>query len=137
VSVGVWFEEKAGQPASYKLSFSKDKGTICQNWGDLVLECGIPIPYGLNQTFSFTHSENDEEYVVNWNGISCSVTPRNPTSSTQQRSREIAESINSIGEKIKGIDIVPHRRGFFKPNYTSVSVSPIPTTEDEVAFAHH
>jgi AAA15 family ATPase/GTPase len=26
VSVGVWFEEKAGQPASYKLSFSKDKG---------------------------------------------------------------------------------------------------------------
>jgi energy-coupling factor transporter ATP-binding protein EcfA2 len=133
VSVGVWFEEKAGQPASYKLSFSKDKGTIYQNWGDLVLECDIPVPYGLNQTFSFSHSEHDEEYVVNWNGISCSVTPKNPTSSTQQRSREIAESINAIGEKIKGIDIAPHRRGFFKPNYTSVSVSPTPTTEDEVA----
>jgi hypothetical protein len=88
---------------------------------------------GLNQTFSFSHSEHGEEYVVNWNGISCSVTPTNPTSSTQQRSREIAESINAIGEKIKGIDVAPHRRGFFKPNYTSVSVSPTPTTEDEVA----
>jgi energy-coupling factor transporter ATP-binding protein EcfA2 len=133
VSVGVWFEEKAGQPASYKLSFSKDKGTIYQNWGDLVLECEIPVPYGLNQTFSFSHLEHEEEYVINWNGISCSVTPKNPTSSAQQRSREIAESINAIGEKIKSIDIAPHRRGFFKPNYTSVSVSPTPTTEDEVA----
>ncbi len=133
VSVGVWFEEKAGQPASYKLSFSKDKGTIYQNWGDLVLECEIPVPYGLNKTSSFRYLEREEEYVVNWNGISCSVTPKNPTSSTQQRSREIAESINAIGEKIKGIDIAPHRRGFFKPNYTSVSVSPTPTTEDEVA----
>jgi hypothetical protein len=133
VSVGVWFEEKAGQPASYKLSFSKDKGTIYQNWGDLVLECEIPVPYGVNQTFSFIYSEHNEDYMVNWNGISCSVTPTYPTSSTQQRSREIAESINAIGEKIKGIDIAPHRRGFFKPNYTSVSVSPTPTTEDEVA----
>jgi hypothetical protein len=133
VSVGVWFEEKAGQPASYKLSFSKNNGTIYQNWGDLVLECEIPVPYGLNQTFSFIYSEHNEDYMVNWNGISCSVTPTNPTSSTQQRSREIAESINAIGEKIKGIDIAPHRRGFFKPNYTSVPVSPIPTAEDEVA----
>jgi len=133
VSVGVWFEEKAGQHTSYKLSFSKNKGTIYQNWGDLVLECEIPVPYGVNQTFSFIYSEHNEDYMVNWNGISCSVTPTNPTSSTQQRSREIAESINAIGEKIKGIDIAPHRRGFFKPNYTSVSVSPTPTTEDEVA----
>jgi hypothetical protein len=91
------------------------------------------FPYGVNQTFSFIYSEHNEDYMVNWNGISCSVTPTNPTSSTQQRSREIAESINAIGEKIKGIDIAPHRRGFFKPNYTSVSVSPTPTTEDEVA----
>jgi hypothetical protein len=133
VSVGVWFEEKAGQPASYKLSFSKNNGTIYQNWGDLVLECEIPVPYGVNQTFSFIYSEHNEDYMVNWNGISCSVTPTNPTSSTQQRSREIAESINAIGEKIKGIDVAPHRRGFFKPNYTSVPVSPIPTAEDEVA----
>jgi len=137
VSVGVWSEGEAGQPESYKLSFSKDKGVIRQEWndkwGDLVLECEIPIPYGLNQTFSFSYGELEEECSVNWNGISCSVTPMSPTAAMQQRAREIAESINAIPEKIKGIDVAPHRRGFFKPNYTSVSVSPIPTTEDEVA----
>jgi len=133
VAVGMSFEEKEGQPASYKLSFSKDKGMIYQKWVDLVLECEIPIPYGLNQTFSFSHSEATEEYTINWNGISCSVSPKNPTPSTQQRAREIAESINAVTEEIKTIDVAPHRRGFFKPNYTSVPVSPTPTTEDEVA----
>jgi len=133
VTVGISLEENEGQPTSYELSFSKDKGTIYQKWRDLVLECEIPIPYGLNQTFSFSHSEADEEYTINWNGISCSVSPKNPTPSTQQRAREIAESINAVAEKIRTIDVAPHRRGFFKPNYTSVSVSPTPTTEDEVA----
>ena len=133
VTVGINFEEKEGQPTSYKLSFFKDKGTIYQKWGDLVLECEIPIPYSLNQTFSFSYSEANEEYTINWNGISCSVSPNAPTPLMQQRAREIAESINAVAEKIRAIDIAPHRRGFFKPNYTSVSVSPIPTTEDEVA----
>jgi energy-coupling factor transporter ATP-binding protein EcfA2 len=133
VAVGMSFEEKEGQPASYKLSFSKDKGTIHQEWIDLVMEGEIPVPYGLNQTFSFSRSEANEVYAINWNGISCSVSPQNPTPSTQQRAREIAESVNAVGEKIKSIDVAPHRRGFFKPNYTSVPVSPTPTTEDEVA----
>ncbi len=133
VTAGISLEEKEGQPTSYELSFSKDKGTIYQKWGPLVLQCEIPIPYGLNQTFSFSHSEANEEYTINWNGISCSVSPQNPTASTQQRAREIAESINAVAEKIRTIDIAPHRRGFFKPNYTSVPISPTPTTEDEVA----
>jgi energy-coupling factor transporter ATP-binding protein EcfA2 len=133
VSVGISFEEKEGPHVSYKFSFSKDKGTICQKWGDLVLECEIPVPYGLNQTFAFSYSEANEEYVINWNGIACSVSPKTPTAPTQQRAREIAESINAAVEKIKAIDVAPHQRGFFKPNYTSVSVPPTPTTQDEVA----
>jgi hypothetical protein len=96
VTVGISFEEKEGQPTSYKLSFSKDRGTIYHKWGDLVLEHEIPIPYGLNQTFSFSYSEANEEYTINWNGISCSVSPQNPTPSTQQRAREIAESIGEV-----------------------------------------
>jgi predicted ATPase len=133
VAVGMSFEEKEGQPASYKLSFSKDKGAIRQEWVDLVMECEIPVPYGLNQTFAFSRSEANEVYTINWNGISCSVSPQSPTPSTLQRSREIAESVNAVGEKIKSVDVAPHRRGFFKQNYTSVPISPTPTTEDEVA----
>jgi energy-coupling factor transporter ATP-binding protein EcfA2 len=134
VSVGITFEEREGQFASYKLSFSKDKGAIYQTWMDLILRCEIPIPYGLNQTFTFESQFSHGEYTINWNGITCSsVSPKSPTPSTQQKAREMAESINAVPEKIKAIDVVPQRRGFFKPNYTSVPVSPTPTTEDEVA----
>ena len=133
VIVGARFEEKEGQSSSYTLSFSKDNGTIYQRWTDLVLECEIAIPYGLNQTFAFSYAEAGDEYTINWNGVSCSVSPRTPTPLAQQRAREIAESLNGIGEKIKSIDVAPHRRGFFKPNYTSVPVSSTPSTEDEVA----
>jgi predicted ATPase len=133
ISIGISFDDSDGTPASYKLSFSKNKGMIRQKWGDLVLEGEVAIPYGLNQTFTFTHSEPDEEYTINWNGIACSVSPQKPTAATQQRARQIADSINAIPEKIKAVDVAPHRRGFFKPSYTSVPISPTPTTEDEVA----
>lgn len=122
-----------GKTTSYKLSFSKNKGRIEQKWGDLLLEGEVPIPYGMNQTFPFIYSEDNEEYAINWNGISCSVSPKNPTMQTQQVAQNIATSLNSSAEVIKAIDIAPHRRGFFKPNYTTVPVSSTPTTEDEVA----
>lgn len=132
--VSVAIHHKAdGKIASYKLSFSKNKGRIEQRWGDLLLEGEVSIPYGLNQSFSFGHSQDNEEYTINWNGISCSVSPKNPTTQTQQAAQKIAASLNSSAECIKAIDIAPHRRGFFKPNYTTVPISPIPTTEDEVA----
>jgi len=133
IGITITSRAKEGKAASYKLSFSKEKATLQQKWGTLTLEGGVPVPYGLNQTFPFTYSEDNEEYMINWNGISCSVSPKNPTPTTQETAREIAESINAAVEEIKAIDIAPHRRGFFKPNYTSVSVSPTPTTEDEVA----
>jgi predicted ATPase len=138
VTIGVSFEENTQHEVFYTLSFSKDSANVCLKWrpGTLefnILECQIPIPYALNQSFPFVYSEGNEEYTINWNGISCSVTPKTPTAPTQQRAREIAESINHVTENIKRIDIAPHRRGFFKPNYTSVSISPTPTSEDEVA----
>lgn len=132
-AVWVTYDEKEGRNGSYKLWFSKSKGTVYQKWENLILEGEVSIPYGLNQTFQFTYSIKDEEYMINWNGISCSAVPKTPTPATQQTAHQIAESLNSMAEEIKAIDIAPHRRGFFKPNYTSVPVSPTPTTEDEVA----
>jgi hypothetical protein len=133
IGVCVTYDEKVGKNASYKLSFSKNKGTVQQKRESLILEGDVPIPYGMNQTFQFTYSIEDEEYTINWNGISCSVTPKSPTPASQQTSHQIAESLNIMVEEIKAIDIAPSRRGFFKSNYTSVPVSPTPTTEDEVA----
>ena len=133
ISVGVTYEEKEGERSSYEFSFSKTEGRIKQEWGNIVLQGEVPIPYGLNQTFPFPYSERNKSYKINWNGISCSVVPDTPTPETQQRARKIAEAINAIPERIKAIDVAPARRGFFKPSYTSVQISPLPITEDEVA----
>jgi AAA15 family ATPase/GTPase len=133
ISIGVTYDEKEAERASYEFSFSKTKGIIRHRLGSIVLQGEVPIPYGLNQTIPFSYSENDERYTINWNGISCSVVPGSPTPETQQRAHEIAEAINRVPEKVRAIDIVPARRGFFKPSYTSAPVSPLPVTEDEVA----
>lgn len=119
--------------SGYKLSLSKNEAAIQQTLGMLTLQGRVPIPYGLNQTFPFTYIENDEEYQINWNGISCSVSPRAPKATTQESATRIAVSLNAASEAVKAIDIAPHRRGFFKPNYTVVPISPMPTSEDEVA----
>ena len=127
--------ERNGFGASYGLSFSKNAGSVQLKNKTFNLQAKIPIPYGLNQSFPFPYSEGEEEYTINWNGISCTgVSPKKPTIETQQRAREIASTLNITGEILsKEIDIAPLRRGFFKPNYTPVTVSANPTTEEEVA----
>lgn len=132
VSVAVHHDVN-GRAASYKSSFSKSKAHLQQKWGDWFMQGEVAIPYGLNQSFTFSYSEENNEYTINWNGIGCSVSPTNPTAITQQVAHRIATSLNSSSEVLKTIDIVPSTRGFFKPNYTTVPASPTPTTEDEVA----
>lgn len=125
--------EKEERRATYKLSLSRNGATIRQTLGEITLQSQVPIPYGLNQTFPFTYTENEKEYQINWNGIFSSVSPKQPMGATQEVAIRIARSLNVSAEVIKAIDIVPHRRGFFKPNYAPVPVSAAPTSEDEVA----
>ncbi len=125
--------DKDGEETMYGLAFGKTEGTIQLKSGALAMQAKVAVPYGLNQTFPFAHTAAGEEYTVNWNGISCTVVPKQPTAQTQQKAQEITVSLNAASEVLRGIDIAPHKRGFFKPSYTPVAVSPTPTTEDEVA----
>lgn len=126
-------QDKDGGEITYGLTFGKTAGTVELKAGTLAIKENIAIPYGLNQSFSYAHKVGSEEYTINWNGIVCTVIPKNPTAETQQKAQEMASSLNAASEVLKGIDIAPHKRGFFKPNYTPVAVSTTPTTEDEVA----
>ncbi|MBU2522886.1 MAG: AAA family ATPase [Nanoarchaeota archaeon] len=133
-SVEISLEFKNGtQAASYGVAFSKASGNIVERFGEFQMEAQVNLPYGLNQTFPFVFGKGEEEYSVNWNGITCSVAPKTPTAENQQRAQEIATLVNKPSEVLRAIDIAPHRRGFFKPNYTTTPVSPTPTNEDEVA----
>jgi AAA15 family ATPase/GTPase len=97
------------------------------------MKAKLNIPYALNQNFTYQWKEEREEYTINWNGITSSVSPKQPTTDTQQRASELTIQLNKIPETLKKIDMAPHKRGFFKPFYTPTTVSPLPITEDEVA----
>jgi predicted ATPase len=114
----------------YEVSFRKGEGRIRQRWDKFEMEGNVTIPYPLNKNFQF---EYEEGYTINWNGITSNVVPKNPTAQTQERARELAEKLNSIPAVLDSIDLVPHRRGFFKFNYSPSHLSAIPTTEDEIA----
>ncbi|MDI6734677.1 MAG: AAA family ATPase [bacterium] len=120
----------------YGISLEKSSGDIFLNSEIIRMNAKVSIPYALNQSFAFmirTNKDKIEKYNVNWNGILSSVSPEQPTAETQQNAAEISQQLNQIPEYLKKIDIAPHKRGFFKPNYSPTQISPDPTSEDEVA----
>lgn len=133
------------QDKAFEVSFSYEDGeyglSFQKNTGELYLKSSlgidmrakINIPYALNQSFTFQRKEKEEEYTINWNGITSTVSLIQPTADTQQRASELTTQLNRIPETLKKIDVAPHKRGFFKPFYTPATISPLPTTEDEVA----
>ncbi|HLQ25519.1 MAG TPA: AAA family ATPase [Acidiferrobacterales bacterium] len=117
----------------YGINLSKNGATISLKTKELKMTCQVSLPYALNQTSTLEYGETDASYNITWNGITSSVVAASPTASTQARAQEIATSLNLSVEAIRRIDVAPHKRGFFKPSYTVVPLSPTPTTEDEVA----
>ncbi len=114
----------------YVVNFKKTQAKINQKFEKTEMKEDFPIPYPVNKNFTF---DFEQEYTINWNGIHSSVVPKQPSIQTQQKARELTEKLNSIPSILDGVDIVPHRRGFFKPVYSPSQVSINPTTEDEIA----
>ncbi|HDD35333.1 MAG TPA: ATP-binding protein [Candidatus Desulfofervidus auxilii] len=101
---------------------------------DMKMETKVSLPYLPHEHFTYTIKlGRQEEYKVNWNGISSSVSPKPSTAETQQYAMEISKTLNQIPEYIKKVDIAPHKRGFYKPQYSPSHVSPNPVSEDEMA----
>jgi len=125
--IRIGFSVKDGE---YEVSFKKGQGKIIQKYDKVEMEGIVSIPYALNQNFQIAF---DEEYTINWNGISSNVVPKQPTAQNQQKAKELTEKINSMLLILDSVDIVPHKRGFFKTVYTPSQISINPTTEDEVA----
>lgn len=117
----------------YGISLKKNSADISLNSRIVNMNAKVSIPYGLNQNFTFEIKENQQEYTVNWNGIGCSVLPKQPTAETQNKAMEISREINLIPEYLKKVDIAPHKRGFFLPSYSPGQPTPNPTSDVEVA----
>jgi AAA domain, putative AbiEii toxin, Type IV TA system/AAA domain len=119
----------------YGLNFRKAEADIFTGFGEgeFGMNASVSLPYGLGQSWPFPYGVGTQEFNVNWNGIGSIVKPKDGTAESQATSLRIAEYVNGPVEALKRVDVCPHRRGFFKPNYTAVPLSPTPTSEDEVA----
>lgn len=119
--------------SSYGVDFRKADADISLRSEYITMATKVPIPYGANQAWAFTHVEKEEEFTINWNGFASTVAPKSGTPEAQARAVKIAEALNAPVEALKRVDICPHRRGFFKPTFTASPLTPTPTSEDEVA----
>jgi energy-coupling factor transporter ATP-binding protein EcfA2 len=122
-----------GEKSSYTLLLRKTEADLLETTELLHMAAKVPVPYGANQTWPFPYSENSEEFAINWNGFAATASSKSGTAEAQARAVSLAEALNAPVEAVKRVDICPHRRGFFKPSYTSTPLTQTPTNEDEVA----
>ncbi len=92
------------------------------------LDLPVAFPYAANQS---THGPIFGRPIA-WNGIAAQVSPGSGGSPDDFAS-DLQKLLNSPVETIRRLSIVPLRRGFSKPYYQSLPVSPLLVTEDEVA----
>lgn len=129
IEIGIASKTRYGE-LTYNISFGKEGGNFrIRLEGKLDEHLSVKFPYLANsqKKIQIKVDEGTTEYI--WNGITASST----TPSLSPLSEDILRTVNSIVELIKKIDIVPLKRGFSKPYYTPVAVSPYILTEDEMA----
>jgi len=110
--------------ATYGISLHPQNSYFEFEKNELKSKVRITFPYQLNlhQTLPF------ENQNISWNGINANL-PQSASESVLEFVKDVNETVNFV----RKIDIVPLNRGFFKPLYSQVSVTPNLLSEDEVA----
>ena len=96
----------------------------------------ISLPYGVNQQVEHKFQsflDGERTGVLNWNGVTVSAQIPDATARVNALTRQLNERFNLPMELVRATGFVPLRRGFSKPTYSLVSVTPSLSTEDEVA----
>ncbi|MFN3822014.1 MAG: AAA family ATPase, partial [bacterium] len=76
----------------YGISLTENSGEISMITSPYdKMKAKVSIPYALNKNFLSVITEKEVEFNVNWNGISTSVSPKEPTAETQEIAFEIAQ----------------------------------------------
>lgn len=132
IVIGIQYRDSRGK-GLYQLRLTKSAADISLASPLVEMSASVPIPYAGNQSFPFPLQEREVEFTVTWNGISSTVAPKTPTVESQARATQLATALNVSGECLRRIDVIPQRRGFFKPSYSPAALSHTPTNEDEVA----
>lgn len=147
---------------TYQVTIGANRGNLALSVGDKdVVKVQFPLsvsfPYPANQHKRERISLNQRTFAITWNGITAQVQqehtlpppppdnppfppelpppalPPFPGMQDQEIANRLAVLLNSPLETLRKVGIVPLKRGFSKPSYSTVPVSPLIITEDEIA----
>lgn len=137
-SIGLGVTLDTEPKISFKVELlSKNEGQFIYkiDGSELEFKLRVNFPYPLNQAVSQTipiGNEKKEVVDIYWNGLTFNVRG-NPPAGKQNEINGLLITLNSYLETIRKIQVVPVRRGFFKPFYSIVGTSNFLISEDEVA----
>lgn len=123
---GVALQDQKGQ---FQLSLTRAPS--------LRLRLGLPVTFPAgNQRTQESVTLEDKAFRVSWNGVTAQVqasTQDKQDSETSTAGNDLATVLNAATEMLREVAYVPAKRGFTRPHYSPVSVSPLALTEDEIA----
>jgi len=138
VTIEIPHSKNKDEWVSYKLNLGVDSGLLglSYNFHDKAshsfsLLLPVTFPYPANQQTEHTVRQ-DGAFVISWNGFLALVKPETPNDALLEESNRLAKTLNEVVETIRGIGVVPLKRGFTKPTFGLVP-SPQPESEDEIA----
>lgn len=136
MALGISLEQDKVQ-LKYEVSLGLNKGQFnLEANGQLKLRMPLEVtfPYPANKTAEPTLAIGENKYTVRWNGlVVVQVVPVVANDETAEVARKVNALLNSPVEALHQVDFIPLRRGFFKPQYSAVSVTPVLVGEEEVA----
>lgn len=130
--------EDDGDTTKYITRLGKKKSSLSIHTNKpykLSMELEVTFPYPANTT---TGSEIKTDFgivKVTWNGITptISVESGEPHDDHKEIMGRISRSLTNPVEELRAIDFIPLRRGFTKPNYSSVPLQQQLLTDEELA----
>jgi len=134
-------EERDGISIAYEVTLGEKSGNFKLHSGALTgmpefkvkLELPVTFPYPANQQIQQSIAAKDGTIVITWNGITAQVQSNVQDPEAKEGADALATLLNFPVESLRRAGIVPLKRGFSKPHYSPIPVSPIMITEDEVA----
>lgn len=124
VTYEVVIQEKAG---SFTLNVAG------RNALTVKLQLTVAFPYPLNQQTKESVKSGETSFDVTWNGVTAQVqAPQGAGQEVLEQANQLAVALNAPIETLRRLALVPLKRGFSKPHYSSVALSSM-MTEDELA----
>lgn len=136
ITLGVSIQEQETL-LKYEVSIKQNGGDFSLTIKDsfnLNMSLDVTFPYPGNRKAVASLVVGENKYEISWNGLAANITiPPEAMPEAQEEAKRINVILNHPVETLRQIDYIPLRRGFFKPQYQQVPMSPTLISEDEVA----